>query len=632
MSYIINLTDGTFLTSVPDGQLDTSIAGLSLIGKSYAGFGTAFNTDLVHITENFANPTPPANPLTGQFWYDNTTQTIQIYNGTFFKTISSSTSSPTAPSNPSVGDEWFNTITQQLFVWNGTEWLLIGPTSVAGSGLNGIATGSVVQNASTYYFLDFYADNRLVTLMASDNLIDPGIAGFGNIRPGFNFSTVSTANIVFAGIYNISELTVGPADQIALTVDGNNNGVIATTGNIILSATGSELLSINSNGLIPVGNNSISLGNATNRFANVFTDALNIESLVINGGTPLTTTNQTGSGVLVLADSPTFETEATSPLFNATNGFQIGGTAPLNHILVGNGSEYVDSATLPAGIVSYQEVEEAGTPLTKRPILNILSPLTAVDDPTNTSTDIGLSDSGVAAGAYTSANITVDAYGRITAATSSTVPALIASEIATLNSEVSTIDGEISTLQSDVTTLQGQMTTADNNISTLQGDVTTIDGEITTINNEISAIDGSISTLQGQMTTADNNITTLFDDISTINGEITTLQNDVAALTVTATQNNPGGRAFNTMYQNTSGGPMYVTGYGVTSGSSVGGVNCYTGPGAPTVLVYSNTCTATVNNGQAGFSMLVPNTWYYSVTATGAVDGGVGAWIETTIT
>jgi hypothetical protein len=101
---------------------------------------------------------------------------------------------------------------------------------------------------------------------------------------------------------------------------------------------------------------------------------------------------------------------------NTTSGFQFNGGAPEGHFLVGNGEGYVDSATLPSGIVKYQTIESAGTPLTQRSFLNFLAPLTAVDDSGNNSTDIGLAASGVTAGSYTVASLTVDSFGRVTAA------------------------------------------------------------------------------------------------------------------------------------------------------------------------------------------------------------------------
>lgn len=44
---------------------------------------------------------------------------------------------------------------------------------------------------------------------------------------------------------------------------------------------------------------------------------------------------------------------------NADTGYQVAGAAPSNHVLLGNGTQYVDSATVPYSILS-----GAGTPIT----------------------------------------------------------------------------------------------------------------------------------------------------------------------------------------------------------------------------------------------------------------------------
>ncbi len=81
MPYNINLTNGTLLTTVEDGTVDSTATSLVLVGKDFEGYGEYLNENLVRITENFASTAPPVSPLLGQIWYDTTNSQIKIWNG-----------------------------------------------------------------------------------------------------------------------------------------------------------------------------------------------------------------------------------------------------------------------------------------------------------------------------------------------------------------------------------------------------------------------------------------------------------------------------------------------------------------------------------------------------------------------
>lgn len=70
MAYTIIKTDGTILTTIADGTINTSSTSIGLPGRNYAGYGNVLDTNMVHLLENFANTTVPANPLRGQLWCD----------------------------------------------------------------------------------------------------------------------------------------------------------------------------------------------------------------------------------------------------------------------------------------------------------------------------------------------------------------------------------------------------------------------------------------------------------------------------------------------------------------------------------------------------------------------------------
>ncbi len=70
MAYTIVKSDGTVLTTIADGTINTTSTSLGLPGRNFAGYGQTVDTNFVHQIENFAANTPPANPLRGQLWYD----------------------------------------------------------------------------------------------------------------------------------------------------------------------------------------------------------------------------------------------------------------------------------------------------------------------------------------------------------------------------------------------------------------------------------------------------------------------------------------------------------------------------------------------------------------------------------
>jgi hypothetical protein len=70
MAYTIVKSDGTVLTTIADGTINTTSTSLGLPGRNFAGYGQTLDTNFVHQIENYASSTVPANPLRGQLWYD----------------------------------------------------------------------------------------------------------------------------------------------------------------------------------------------------------------------------------------------------------------------------------------------------------------------------------------------------------------------------------------------------------------------------------------------------------------------------------------------------------------------------------------------------------------------------------
>lgn len=78
MAYTIIKSDGTVLTTIADGTINTTSTSLALPGRNYAGYGQSQDTNFVHVLENFSDTSPPANPLRGQLWYNTNNSTLYV--------------------------------------------------------------------------------------------------------------------------------------------------------------------------------------------------------------------------------------------------------------------------------------------------------------------------------------------------------------------------------------------------------------------------------------------------------------------------------------------------------------------------------------------------------------------------
>lgn len=78
MSYFVNKTDGSVIV-VLDGTKDTTSTSLTLFGRLVQNYGDQTNENFVRLLENFSFNTSPANPTTGQLWFDTNTNNIKAY-------------------------------------------------------------------------------------------------------------------------------------------------------------------------------------------------------------------------------------------------------------------------------------------------------------------------------------------------------------------------------------------------------------------------------------------------------------------------------------------------------------------------------------------------------------------------
>jgi len=244
MAYKINNTFGTLLVTLADGTIDTATTDITLIGKGYAGFGEKLNENLVKLLENFNNTSAPSNKIQGQLWFDQTNKRLNVYDGTKFKPAGGPTNSTSSPTNAVLGDFWFDTTNTQLYVYNGTAFTLIGPTTVAGTGVTQFISEVLDDNAGVNRSILKMVANDAVVAVVSNIAFTPSssetngaaliAAGFSSVAQGIQLSS-SVSSAKFRGTATNSEELGGVAAANYLRSNANDTtsgslGVLNDTG------------------------------------------------------------------------------------------------------------------------------------------------------------------------------------------------------------------------------------------------------------------------------------------------------------------------------------------------------------------------------------------------------------------
>ena len=256
MSYQLNKTDGTLLTDLIDGQIDTESTNLVLVGRNYTGYGEYFNENFIKLLENFSNTAAPSNPLTGQLWWDSNSQRLQVYNGTIWKSSGGPIVQTTQPQMVA-GDLWIDNLNNQVYAYDGSDLMLMGPQYTLTQGISGFKIGSILDSQSrsrtvtnlyvggtlsavisNIEFTPIYAQ-RVMGLVTASN---PN----GIIKVGYN--VIDTANFKFRGIADSSNALV-TAGGIVRTADSflpsTANGI--TTGNLTIQNSGGLTIGLSQN-------------------------------------------------------------------------------------------------------------------------------------------------------------------------------------------------------------------------------------------------------------------------------------------------------------------------------------------------------------------------------------------------
>lgn len=301
MAYTITLTNGNVLTTISDGTVNTTSTTLTLVGKNYAGYGQFLNNDLVHLLENYSNPTAPVNPLRGQLWWD-TAGNLKVYTGTTFKTLGSITSSSSTPTGAVTGNGWWDTTNEQFNVYSGTGWVLVGPAFSSNVGTSGAIVETITDsNAATHYATSIYIANQRVALFSKDSAYTPNVAisGISQVKPGLNLiGSPAIAGAKYWGTAQDSDAVGGISASVLARTDTAQVFSSTVTANAGLYAGTAGNGSITTSGTVVRIDNNINNGNISIR-ANVGGSLTN--ALFIDGSTGLVTVAANATAELGIA-------------------------------------------------------------------------------------------------------------------------------------------------------------------------------------------------------------------------------------------------------------------------------------------------------------------------------------------
>ena len=268
MSYTITLTDGAIFAVIADGTVNTD-SSMTLVGKNWAGYGQFLDDNFIRLLENGANTTAPGAPITGQLWWNKTVGTMQVYNGSTFKTIGGAAASSSAPTSNVAGDLWYDTVNQQLNVYTGTTWIVVGPSYTPGTGTTGAIVATIVDNTATSHFvIELYANNSIVGIISKDQTFTPGTAVAGGwgvqaVNPGLTLATGIGNNAVWGNSTNSLALNGLTSSQF-MRSDANTSA----SGTITVNTSGYATAIINGAGNA-IGN----IGSSGSYFNTIFATA-----------------------------------------------------------------------------------------------------------------------------------------------------------------------------------------------------------------------------------------------------------------------------------------------------------------------------------------------------------------------
>jgi hypothetical protein len=250
MAYTIKNADGTVLLNLVDGTVDTQSTSLTLIGKNTDAYGTALNTNLVNILQNFASNSQPRAPLVGQLWYSKADGRLKVYTlDGIFQDVSASLVSSDTPTILKQGDLWINSTDDQLyFTKDGVNSILAGPIYSKGKGKSGWVVETFKEDVtlSDKTVTSLYSNNVLVGILSTttfklSNTSTQNTQGMFDVYTGLSLN-LTIPNVRFAGTASNATAIAGiTPNEYLLKYSVTEQQISGGAGLTIVSDTGLTL-------------------------------------------------------------------------------------------------------------------------------------------------------------------------------------------------------------------------------------------------------------------------------------------------------------------------------------------------------------------------------------------------------
>ena len=262
MAYSVNFTDSVNKNPIviDDNSRNTVDTSLTFIGRNEASYGQAIAENFLHVLENFANSTPPNNPIEGQLWFDSGTNRLKINDSTAgasnWRPAGGVHVEAVEPQNPLTGDVWVDTTNNQLYLYTGAQFQLVGPNFAGGLKAGAQAEEVVDTKNVTHTVIKNYVADKVVTIISKDQFIPrQKIEGFVELFPGINISSTDFDNNGI--VLNKLHATATKADALNVTQPAietvNANNFLRTD----ITDTMNGQLFVRNDGGVTVGANQI---------------------------------------------------------------------------------------------------------------------------------------------------------------------------------------------------------------------------------------------------------------------------------------------------------------------------------------------------------------------------------------